>query len=403
MTTNRKIKLRQTKTIAVVSDIVMPTVKSEYLMGIAKYAQERRNFTIRNVDLANIRSGNPLDGCDGVIMDTDESDVIELVKAAGLPVVDTTCATSDPALIGVDNDIRRMGNMAAEWFLRRGFRSFAYCGVEPGESIGFAETAAKAGCNCLVYDEEKITRVKLRKDHLARLLAGLKAWIPTLPPRTAVLCMNDIRAQHFLQTCLELGRAVPDDIAVMGQHNDIAICTCSPVTITSIDANMRGVAYAAMRILDQAIDHPVRPKLRPTFRVRPVGIVERESTATYPVNPPWLAKALLLLDSNLDKPISAADLANAAGVSQTALQKSFRKAFGTTVGKYILSTKMHTARRLLGEEGLSVKEVAAKTGFSTPNYFCQTYHAHFGHPPSSDRIQRHEVIVISRRASAGGS
>ena len=132
MTTNRKIKLRQTKTIAVVSDIVMPTVKSEYLMGIAKYAQERRNFTIRSVDLANIRSGNPLDGCDGVIMDTDESDVIELVKAAGLPVVDTTCATSDPALIGVDNDIRRMGNMAAEWFLRRGFRSFAYCGIGPG-------------------------------------------------------------------------------------------------------------------------------------------------------------------------------------------------------------------------------------------------------------------------------
>lgn len=388
MTTNRKIKLRQTKTIAVVSDIVMPTVKSKYLLGIAKYAQERRNFTIRSVDLANIRSGNPLDGCDGVIMDTDESDVIELVKAAGLPVVDTTCSTSDPALISVDNDIRRMGNMAAEWFLRRGFRSFAYCGVKPEESVGFAETAAKAGCNCLVYDEEKITKVKLRKDHLARLLTGLKSWIPTLPPRTAVLCMNDIRAQHLLQTCLELGRAVPDDIAVMGQHNDIAICTCSPITITSIDANMQGVAYAAMRILDQAIDHPVKPKLRPTFLVRPIGIVERESTATYPVNPPWLAKALLLLDSNLDKPISAADLANAAGVSQTSLQKSFRKSFGTTVNKHILAAKMLTARRLLGEEGLTVKEVATRTGFSTPNYFCQKYHAFYGHAPSRDSKSR---------------
>lgn len=172
----------------------MPTVKSEYLMGIAKYAQERRNFTIRSIDLANIRAGNPLKGCDGIIIDTDESDIIE-----------------------------------------------------------------------------------------------------------------------------------------------------------------------------------------------------RESTATYPVNPPWLAKAPLLLDSNLDKPISAADLANAVGVSQTALQNSFRKAFGTTVGKYILSAKMHTARRLLGEEGLSVKEVAAKTGFSTPNYFCQTYHAFYGHPPSAERPRRNVV------------
>ena len=74
----------------------------------------------------------------------------------------------------------------------------------------------------------------------------------------------------------------------------------------------------------------------------------------------------------------------APGVSQTALQKSFRKAFGTSVGKYILSTKMCAARRLLGEEGLSVKEVAARTGFATPNYFCQTYRAFYGHPPSSD-------------------
>ena len=45
---------------------------------------------------------------------------------------------------------------------------------------------------------------------------------------------------------------------------------------------------------------------------------------------------------------------------------------------------MCAARRLLGEEGLSVKEVAARTGFATPNYFCQTYRAFYGHPPSSD-------------------
>ncbi len=45
---------------------------------------------------------------------------------------------------------------------------------------------------------------------------------------------------------------------------------------------------------------------------------------------------------------------------------------------------MHTAKRLFCEEALSVKEVAARTGFSTPNYFCQTYHAFYGHAPSRD-------------------
>ncbi len=96
MTGHAKFHLRHTKTIAVVSDIVMPTVRSEYLIGIAKYAQKRRNFTIRSIDIANVKMEDPIDGCDGIILDTDEADVIERAKNSGLPVVDTTCATSSP-------------------------------------------------------------------------------------------------------------------------------------------------------------------------------------------------------------------------------------------------------------------------------------------------------------------
>ena len=388
MIKRKVILLRRVKTVAVISDIVMPTVRSEYLIGIAKYAQARQDLSIRCIDVKNVKSGNSLGGCDGVILDTDDKKVLEIVSASDLPVVDTTCSTENPNFIRVDNDVKAASVMAAEWFLGRGFKNFAYCGVSPDDADYFAATVAKAGHGCLIYDEEKLTRKKPTTDHLPRLLAGLKAWVPKLPTNTAVLCSNDIRALHILDTCLKLGRSVPDDIAIMGQYNDIAVCTCSPVTMTSIDSDIQGVSHAAMRILDAAMRRPFKRKLRPPLLIPPIGIVERESTATYPVKPSWIAKTLLLLDANLDKQISAKDLARAAGVSQTALQKAFHKTFAKSIGKYITSLKMRTARRLFNDEGLSVKEVSSRTGFSSPNYFCHVYQAFYGHPPSADRRKR---------------
>jgi AraC-like DNA-binding protein len=43
--------------------------------------------------------------------------------------------------------------------------------------------------------------------------------------------------------------------------------------------------------------------------------------------------------------------------------------------------KMKEAARLLSEGRLSVKEVAARTGFNSPQYFCRSFRAYFGRSP----------------------
>lgn len=112
---------------------------------------------------------------------------------------------------------------------------------------------------------------------------------------------------------------------------------------------------------------------------------ERRGTAVYPVDPPFLARALLALDGNLDKPISSSKLAADVGVSLSTLSTAFRKTFGTSVGKYALSVKMREAKRLAATGRFSVKEIAAMTGFSSQAHFCKTYRAFYGRTPSSDR------------------
>jgi AraC-like DNA-binding protein len=99
------------------------------------------------------------------------------------------------------------------------------------------------------------------------------------------------------------------------------------------------------------------------------------------VTPPWFADALVHIDRNISRPISAADVVEVTGKSSTAVEKRFRAAFGTSVGKYILSLKMNEAARLIAEGRLSVKEIAARTGFNSPQYFCRSYRSYFGHSP----------------------
>ena len=356
------------KKVAFITDSVdTPSFAQRILSGIAGYMQKRRGFVLQQIPFAEIANDTLNDRFDGIITNLCAKHTRNLLDVLGktkLPIVDTSAEIGAPSLIRVDIDIVREGAMAAEWFLRRGFRNFAYCGFHgtttyPFDEIlenAFASTVEKAGCQCLVFNMPPVTNEDKQYLHFVEL--AMEEWAATLPQRTAVFCIQDRRAAILAQTCLAHGRAVPDDIAIMGRLNDITTCVCAPVPITSVNSNLEGQGYAAMRILANAIRNPVEPKLRPVFRVPPLGIVERESTAVYPVDPPFLAKALMLLDETMERPLSATALAKEAGVSSTTLRAAFRKVLGTSLGKYAISVRMHEARRLMMEERFRKKKIA---------------------------------------------
>ena len=381
---------RKIKTIAFVCSSIS-SFKFLLLSGVTRYAQERHGIAVLTVKPDDVRDKAILSNCNGIIVNVPYRNVIETLTATGLPIVDTGCEFDDIRLVGVDFDLAKHGVMAAEWFLRRGFRNFGYCGHSGCSRYrssdvlerSFTETVAKAGCTCSSFDASYL---ESKDCGITSLLPRLEAWIRTLPRRTAVFCVHDDRAYLFLQACLRLGRAVPDDIAIMGRFNDTEVCTSAQIPITSIDVDVQGLGYAAMRILDRTMRFPAKPKRRRTFLIPPIGIVERESTAVYPVDSPYIKRALVALEGNLDKPISSSKLAEAAGVSPSTLNAAFRKAFGTSVGKYALSVKMSEAKRLAATGRFSVKEIASKTGFSSQAHFSNAYRAFYGRPPSRDRL-----------------
>lgn len=386
------------KNIAFITDAIHSSSLSlRNLIGIAKYVQKRRNFVLHNLPFVEISKDHIIDQFDGIIINLCEKNThkfLGMLNGAKLPIVDLSAEVENLALIRVDIDLAREATMAAEWFLHRGFKNLAYCGFHGGETFpfsdiiedAFAAVVKKSGCHYITFNMPPMTGKN--KQYLRTLKQALDKWAKTLPPRTAVLCVHDRRALMLTQACLSSGRVVPDDIAIMGRNNDITTCVCSPVTITSVNSNLEGQGFAAMRILASAIEHPVTPKFRPTFCVPPLGIIERESTAVYPVDPPFLTKALLLLNENIDRPVSATALAKEVGVSSTTLRTAFTKVLGISLGKYSLSIRMREAKRLMIDEHYSFKEVAALTGFTSQAYFSSAYRAFYGHTPSTNRPHR---------------
>lgn len=94
------------------------------------------------------------------------------------------------------------------------------------------------------------------------------------PEVDAVVCGNDQVARGVLDTLRERGRAVPEDVAVLGFDNWEVLTTGSRPRLTSVDPNLEELGRTAARALFDAIDDE-RDR---GVRALPCRLVIREST-----------------------------------------------------------------------------------------------------------------------------
>lgn len=98
-----------------------------------------------------------------------------------------------------------------------------------------------------------------------------------------------------------------------------------------------------------------------------------------------LQKIVALMAEKLDEPLSAADLARAAGLSVRQVERLFLRHLGQTPGRYYMRLRLERARQLLRQTNMPILDVAVATGFTSHSYFAQSYRQQFGRPPSDER------------------
>ena len=378
--------------------------------GIAAFAQEAGDWKLRSLPNERI-TAEQLKDYDGLILRLADAETAQEITRAHLPAIDVygdrpqTSHVSQgpkgdcPQIPIADGDHEKIGEMAANFFIKRGFRNFAWCGID---GLAFSDRRGDAFCREIAaggFEPLRYRRpLRIRADsslfydeRLDRIpdAAELARWLGSVPKPTAIFCCHDYRAYQLMLVASDLKIRIPEELSILGVDNDTTLCAFAPVPLSSIDPNAFKVGYSAARMLQAILTDPPRDKVHRAHAVNPVGIVERESTEFIPTDPPWLSQALIFIEKNFSRGISAVDVIRLVGKSSTYVERIFKQKTTFSVQAYITQVRMAEAKRLLTTTDLMIKEISYKCGYSSVQYFCRVFAERHGHRPLSLRESVH--------------
>ena len=271
------------------------------LRGIGQYLAERESWAIYHrpgllCDLLppQLRAWGP----EGIIAQLESPKLIRQIRRLGVPTVDLYALHEIPGVPRLAPDHLAVAQLAADYFLERGYDRYAYCGL-PGvyysELRGehFVGYLRQMGHEPVVYQGSRPSKAASVFDREAAGLLEtdrLGQWLAQLPKPIALLAGSDQRAQQVLSACQDQGIAVPAEIAVMGVGNDEVICRLCTPSLTSVELSTEKIGYQAAVLLERMM-RGRRPPVRPIL-VEPRRIVSRASTGAIAIDDADVAAAV---------------------------------------------------------------------------------------------------------------
>jgi LacI family transcriptional regulator, galactose operon repressor len=326
---------------------------------------------------------------DGILTLLDRrDDLVDFITSARVPVVGLAVIREDIKIPRVTGDNLLIGRLGAEHLLERAFRHLAWFSTsdDPVSSLrmrGFCEFAARAGFTCRRWNFQPPSEAcsdawTAERDFLVpRLLA--------IPKPAAVFAFSDTDAVKVLDACDEVGLLVPNEVAILGVDNDELVCESSRVPLSSVNQDLEGIGYGGAMLLHRLMHGKRAPKL--PILIPPKGVIVRRSTDTLAVNHGLTRLALQFLRENYRRRIGVAETAAACGASRRQLECSFRKHLGMTISEHLAALRLIQAKQLLRQTDLPIADVAAQTGFNTPQYFNNFFRKTSGITPRNFRLQ----------------
>lgn len=339
------------------------------LRGIAAYA-EQEEWDVRLceptvVNMEMMRQWQP----DGYLVDPDLPEYMAAPRMTGVPTVIVPDVWNAPGLPGVSMDNYEIGRIAADYFLKKGFKSFCFAGTinihwSEQRLRGFQQHLEEAGSTCQLIIIEGGKVEESVETNLVSLLQ--EASIPM-----GILACNDVAGRCVVQALNTLGRQVPAQFAVLGVDNDDVFCRMSRPTLSSVDLPWERMGYTAAQLLDQimsGIAPPQEPILMP-----PTGVKTRQSTDVLAVEDEDVRMAMRYIADHATQRIGVEDVVGATNISRRVLERRFRTLLGTTPLDEIRSVRIGAARRLLTDSDLSMSQVAVRSGFGSAERLCVSF------------------------------
>jgi len=283
-------------------------------------------------------------------------------------------------------DDHAVAERAAEFFLSRGYESFAFAGLSDtptgdpdmfnsqNRETGFRRRVEKSGKAFSSYHE----KLPPGGCHYTGSEA-LGNWLRALPKPCALLACSDTLAQSVLDECRKRRIGVPQQIAVLGIDNEPSVCENTKPSLSSIEPDFFGGGYRAAKMLDAIMRD--KPPSRPAIHRITYGLVrlsERMSTSNTTGLRLRTARALETIRNRALSGLSAKQLADEMGLTTRSLELAFRSASQGTVRDAILNVRLAEAERLVKHTRLCADEIAKRCGFRTGSALKAIFKKRFG-------------------------
>lgn len=180
-----------------------------------------------------------------------------------------------PALPCVAVDFARAGALAASHLLELGHRNIGMLigdgcgGLQDARSDGFRATLREAG-----VEPGTVAQLQVR-DSIDSGYAACLELLARHPHLSAIFATNDLLAIGAIQALTGMGRAVPDDVSVIG-ITDIQLAHQMRPALTTVAIQTEAVAELSIRSLIRLIDEPDQQP--PMVLGPPPVLVARAST-----------------------------------------------------------------------------------------------------------------------------
>ncbi len=289
---------------------------------------------------------------------------------------------------GVVLDDKRVGAIAAEYFIKKQYTNFSFIGHGEDQDwsmdrqSGFESELAIHGYKPDIFHPAWESTTEGRGWRAPYPNNQLVPYITSLPKPVAILACNDLRGREIVEACKTANIRIPEDVAVLGVDNDHLDCDlCSP-GLSSIAVPWHQMGFLSAKKLESLIEQQSE---HDKSYVEPTGIVERQSTDSIAISDSDVASALRYIREHAHLAFNVDDLIDSVSTGRRTLEKKFRGLLGRSLHDEIRRVHLDRAKYLLAHTEMSISDVAEQSGYTNYSWFCTSFHENMGISPAGYR------------------
>jgi LacI family transcriptional regulator len=213
-------------------------------------------------------------GCDGLVVFPvrGSQDQLRLVADRSVPVVMVDYVIDDPRIGAVESATERGAHLAVDHLRAAGRRILGMVSSPSGRTV---DEPRQRGFRQAIEDltDDVSQHIVWADETLDGGADGVRQLVERFADLDGVLAYNDIMAIGAIRALEELGRRVPEDVAVIGV-DDIALSALVRPSLTSVRIDREQMGARAVEMLMQMRNDPDGPPRRETVDV---SLVRRDS------------------------------------------------------------------------------------------------------------------------------